>query len=192
MPPTFLAGFPKTARAAYPIIRRGVAEGLSGRAIERRVRDAGLKISRGRSIDPIRKAILKLEAQGRGVRFIPSSSRINVNRLPPAITAMNAQYRYRIAYSGIDPSGRVVDGFTSYITDNDSLTPDMIEGRTRQSMGNNPENYPLDNIEVKLEFGEQRAGIGDFTETRGGNFLMQGGAALNNRGLSGTILNRIV
>ena len=192
MPPTFLAGLPKSARAAYPIIRRGVAEGLSGRVIEQRVRDAGLKISRGRSIEPIRKALQQLERQGRGVRFISPANIINAQRLPPAITAMTKQYRYRVATSGIGPAGQVVEGFTSYVTDDANLSPQMIEDRTRESMAQNPENYPLNNMDVKLEFGEQRAGIGDFTEMRGGQFLMRGGAALTTRGLSGTVLNTTV
>ena len=189
---SFLAGFPATARAAFPIIRRGVAEGLSSSVIEQRVRDAGLQISRSRSIVPIRKALIKLEAQGRGVRFVSPANTINVKRLPPAITAMSKQYRYRLAYSGIDPNGRFVEGFTSYVTDDGNLTPQTIKDRMLNSMRENPEMYPLDNIDIQVEFGEQRAGIGDFTETRGGNFLMQGGAALNNSGLLGTVLNTTV
>lgn len=192
MPPPFLAGLPKTARAAYPIIRRGVAEGLSAKVIEQRVRQAGLKISRPRSIDPIRKALLQLERQGRGVRFISPANTINAQRLPPAITAMTKQYRYRVATRGIGPAGDIVEGFTLFDTDDANLTPQMIEDAMSKSMSQNPENYPLNNMEVKLEYGEQRAGIGDFTEMRGGNFLIGGGAALTTRGLAGTVLNTTV
>ena len=192
MATSFLSGLPKTARAAFPIIRRGVAEGLSSRVIEQRVRQAGLQISRTRSILPIQRALKKLEAQGRGVRFVSPANTINAQRLPPAMTAMDKQYRYRLATRGIGPAGQVIEGFTSYVTDDANLTPQMIEDRTRESMAQNPENYPLNNMDVKLEFGEQRAGIGDFTEMRGGNFLIGGGAALTTRGLAGTVLNTTV
>ena len=82
MPTSFLSGLPKTARAAFPIIRRGVNEGLSSRVIEQRVRDAGLSISRTRSILPVMRALKKLEAQGRGVRFISPSNTVNAQRFP--------------------------------------------------------------------------------------------------------------
>ena len=192
MPASFLSGLPKTARAAFPIIRRGVAEGLSSRVIEQRVRQAGLKISRSGSILPIQRALKKLEAQGRGVRFISPANTIIAQRLPPAITSMKKQYRYRVATRGIGPAGDIVEGFTQFDTDDINLTPQMIEDAMTQSMLQNPENYPLDNMTVKLEFGEQRAGIGDFTEMRGGNFLVGGGAALTTRGLAGTVLNTTV
>jgi len=189
---SFLAGFPATARAAFPIIRRGVAEGLSTRVIEQRVRDAGLKISRARSIVPIRRALIKLEAQGRGVRFVSPSNTIDVKRLPPALNAMNTQYRYRLALNQRQGNQVLPYKTVSVSTDNPNLTPQMIKDQALSIVNDNPQNYPVDGLEVALEFGEQRAGIGDFTETRGGNFLMQGGAALNNSGLLGTVLNTTV
>lgn len=189
---SFLAGFPATARAAFPIIRRGVAEGLSTRVIEQRVRDAGLQISRSRSIVPIRRALIKLEAQGRGVRFVSPANTIDVKRLPPALNAMNTQYRYRLALNQRQGNQVLPYKTVSVSTDNPNLTPQMIKDQALNIVNDNPQNYPVDGLEVALEFGEQRAGIGDFTETRGGNFLMQGGAALNNSGLLGTVLNTTV
>tara|TARA_R110000751_G_C13538274_1_gene454761 strand:+ start:269 stop:583 length:315 start_codon:yes stop_codon:yes gene_type:complete len=104
---------------------------------------------------------------------------------------MGKQYRYRLRFSGIGPAGEPVSGFLSHVTDDGNLTPDMIKDRTLESMSMNPD-YPIDNIRLDLEFGEQRAGIGDFTEMRGGNFLVGGGAALTTRGLAGTVLNTTV
>ena len=104
---------------------------------------------------------------------------------------MGKQYRYRIRYSGIGPAGEPVSGFISHVTDDANLTPDMIKDRTLESMSMNPD-YKIDNIRLDVEFGEQRAGIGDFTEMRGGNFLIGGGAALTTRGLAGTVLNTTV
>lgn len=188
----FLQTLPKTARAAYPIIRRGVAEGLSSRVIEQRVRQAGLQISRSRSILPMMRYIKILEGQGRGVRFVSPSNTINAKRLPPAINAMNTQYRYRLALNQRQGNQVLPYKIVTVSTDNPNLTPQMIKDQALSIVNDNPQNYPVDGLEVALEFGEQRAGIGDFTETRGGNFLMQGGAALNNSGLLGTVLNTTV
>lgn len=192
MPASFLSGLPKSARAAFPIIRRGVAEGLSSRVIEQRVRQAGLKISRTRSILPIQRALKKLEAQGRNVRFVSGSNVINAKRLPPALNALTTQYRYRVRVAGIENGVFGQRGFLSVSTDDGFLTPDMIKDQALGIMKENPKKYPLDGIELDIEFGEQRAGIGDFTEMRGGNFLIGGGAALTTRGLAGTVLNTTV
>ena len=104
---------------------------------------------------------------------------------------MSKQYRYRLATSGIGPGGQIVEGFTSYITDDATLTPSMIIDNAKLAMDQNPENYPLTSIEIRLDFGEQRADFGDFSEFRGGNFIAGGGAALSSSGLSGTVLNRV-
>lgn len=176
--PSFLSLLPKSARAAYPIIRRGHREGLSSRAIERRVRDAGLTISRGRSILPIMRALDSLETQGRNVRFVPSQSVVNVNRLPPAITDIRKQYQYRIQVVSPELLASGEELFLHLGTNNPTLTPTMIKDEMFSIMADDPEKYKLDGAELFIEYGEQRAGIGDFTQTPSGEFLMRGGASL--------------
>ena len=178
MAASFLSLLPKSARAAYPIIRRGVREGLSSRAIEQRVREAGLTISRGRSILPIMRALQTLETQGRNVRFIPNQSRVNVNRLPAAISDIKKQYQYRLAV--FEPVGGVLKsrGFVHFRTNNPNMTPQMIKRDMWSQMRASGEDYDLDNPEFFLDYGEQRAGIGDFTQTPSGEFLMRGGGSL--------------
>jgi hypothetical protein len=175
---SFLSLLPKSARAAYPIIRRGHREGLSSRAIERRVRQAGLTISRGRSILPIMRALDRLETQGRNVRFVPAQNIVNVKRLPPAITDIQKQYQYRIQV--ISPQLIAADE-TLYLhlaTNNPVMTPTMIKDEMFDLMREDPERYKLEGAELFIEYGEQRAGIGDFTQTPGGEFLMRGGGSL--------------
>ena len=178
MAASFLSLLPKSARAAYPIIRRGHREGLSGREIERRVRQAGLPISRGRSIGPIMKALDALESQGRRVRFIPSAARINVQRLPPAITDIKKQYQYRMQLFNVSEGNLVSKGIVQYQTNNPNLTPQMVKDEMWDQMKASGEDYGVDDPRFVIEYGEQRAGIGDFTQTPRGEFLMQGTRSL--------------
>lgn len=182
---SFLAGLPKTATAAYPIIRRGVREGLSTRAIEQRVRQAGLKISRARSIVPIRRAILQMEEQGRAVAKLTPAEQINTARLPAANADLRKQYMYRIAVKNRVGADLIDQGYVHYNTDDGNLTVGAINNNMRELMRRDPEQYLLDNMELFLEFGEQRASFGDFERTPGGEFLMQGGAGISNRELLG-------
>ncbi len=123
----FLATLPATARAAYPIILSGVERGLSSRAIERTVRAAGLQISRSRSILPLRREILARQASGRNVRFIPKGNRIDVNKLPYAITRTSKNYAHYVTYKSRSPEGVLKEMAVTISTDRDDLTPGMIE-----------------------------------------------------------------
>jgi len=77
MPIPFFNTLPKSARQALPIIQGGVARGLSSRASTQSILEAGIKISRGRSVLPAMRALKQLEAQGQAVKFVPGSNRIN-------------------------------------------------------------------------------------------------------------------
>ena len=178
MAASFLSLLPKSARAAYPIIRRGHREGLSSRAIERRVRQAGLTISRGRSILPIMRALDALETQGRRVKFVPAQSVVNVKRLPPAITDIKKQYQYRIQIVTPELIAADEEFYLHLGTNNPVMSPTMIKDEMREIMLQDPEKYHLLNAELFIEYGEQRAGIGDYTQTPGGEFLMQGTRSL--------------
>ena len=178
MAASFLSLLPKSARAAYPIIRRGHREGLSSREIERRVRQAGLSISRGRSILPVMRALDALETQGRRVRFIPSAARVNVQRLPPAITDIKKQYQYRMQLFNVSEGNLVSKGIVQYQTNNPNLTPQMVKDEMWDQMKASGEDYGVDDPRFVIEYGEQRAGIGDFTQTPRGEFLMQGTRSL--------------
>ena len=123
----FLATLPATARAAYPIILSGVERGLSSRAIERTVRAAGLQISRSRSILPLRREILARQASGRNVRFIPKGNRIDVNKLPYAITRTSKNYAHYVTYKSRSPEGVLKEMAITISTDRDDLTPGMVE-----------------------------------------------------------------
>lgn len=171
---TFIATLPRTARIAFPIIQRGVREGLSSRAIERTIRDAGLQISRSRGILPAMRAIKELEAQGTRVRFTNRQSAINTTRLPPALTDIATQYSYRVRFTGIDESGNQTERYLQVAIDDPAWTRNMIEDKAWTLMlgGSDPLDFVPET--ATLVHGMQRARFGDFTQTRGG-FINTGG-----------------
>tara|TARA_B100001059_G_C17516851_1_gene418708 strand:- start:33 stop:554 length:522 start_codon:yes stop_codon:yes gene_type:complete len=167
-----LALLPKSARQALPIIQGGVARGLSSRAITQSILEAGIKISRGRSVLPAMRAIKKLEQQGANVQFVGQRNRVNVNRLPPAITNTKRQYTYRVRVTGVNQLGQQVEQFIHVSTDLDNLTRGMIEDEATRLINNRNRYDQVNEMEAFLEHGMQRAQVGDFNVTSRGDFII--------------------
>ncbi len=167
-----LALLPKSARQALPIIQGGVARGLSSRAITQSILEAGIKISRGRSVLPAMRAIKKLEQQGANVQFVGQRNRVNVNRLPPAITNTKRQYTYRVRVTGVNQLGQQVEQFIHVSTDLDNLTRGMIEDEASRLINNRNRYDQVNEMEAFLEHGMQRAQVGDFNVTSRGDFII--------------------
>ena len=165
---------PKSARQALPIIQGGVARGLSSRAITQSILEAGIKISRGRSVLPAMRALKQLEAQGQAVKFISGSNRINTRRLPPAVTDLKKAYRYRVRLEGLDQLGQASVRHIFITTDDPNFTPNMIKDEARRAIAGRADAYGSSEIQLFLERGEQRADLLDFTATRGGRLATSG------------------
>ena len=131
MPIPFFNTLPKSARQALPIIQGGVARGLSSRAITKTILDAGIRISRSRSVLPTMRFLKQLEAQGQAVRFVSGSNRINTRRLPPAGVALKQAYRYRVRLEGLDQLGQASVRHIFITTDDPNFTPNMIKDEAR-------------------------------------------------------------
>jgi len=174
MPIPFFNTLPKSARQALPIIQGGVARGLSSRAITQSILEAGIKISRGRSVLPAMRALKQLEAQGQAVKFVPGSNRINTRRLPPAATDLKKAYRYRVRLEGLDQAKQASVRHIFITTDDPNFTPNMIKDEARRAIGGRADSYGLSEIQLFLERGEQRADLLDFTATKGGRFVTSG------------------
>jgi hypothetical protein len=170
MPTPFFSTLPRSARQALPIIQAGVARGLSSRAITQTIRDAGIRISRGRSVLPAMRALRQLEVQGRNVRYVSGANRINPRRLPAAVVELKTAYRYRLVLEGINAAGQVERRYRYFSTDDANLTPDMIKDKAREAYERNRVRYDLNNIDITIEHGEQRADLLDFTAMPGGRF----------------------
>jgi hypothetical protein len=167
-----LALLPKSARQALPIIQGGVARGLSSRAITQSILEAGIKISRGRSVLPAMRAIKQLEQQGSNIQFIANRNRINVNRLPPAMTNIKRRYSYRVRIQGIGLDGQPQSQYLFVSTDRDDFTPQMVKDEAMRAYSQGGEYNQLTEVEPILEHGMQRAGISDFNVTSRGDFII--------------------
>lgn len=174
MPIPFIRTLPKSARQALPIIQAGVARGLSSRAITKTIQDAGIKISRGRSVLPTMRFLKQLEAEGRAVADIPGSRKINTRRLPPAAVDLEKAYRYRVRLEGLDPAKQASVKHLFITTDDPNFTPNMIKDAARRAIEGRADSYELSEIQPFLEYGEQRADLLDFTATKGGRFVTSG------------------
>lgn len=148
---------PASARAAYPFILAGTRRGLSSRAIERSVREAGLPISRTRSILPLMNAIRESEAAAANLKFVGLNRVINVNRLPEAITNIRREFSYQVAVTGIDATGQRVNRFIQVTTDNARLTRGEIEDAARQAAQGEAESGNLAEVNVQIDNGVRRA-----------------------------------
>jgi len=174
MPTPFFHTLPKSVRQALPIIQAGVARGLSSRAITQTVLDAGIRISRGRSVLPAMRALKQIEAEGRAVAELAGSRKINTRRLPPAGVYLDQAYRYRVRLEGLDQLGQASVRHIFITTDDPNFTPNMIKDAARQAIEGRADAYGLSEIQLFLEHGEQRADLLDFTATRGGRLATSG------------------
>jgi len=121
---------------------------------------------------PAMRAIKKLEQQGANVQFVGQRNRVNVNRLPPAITNTKRQYTYRVRVTGVNQLGQQVEQFIHVSTDLDNLTRGMIEDEASRLINNRNRYDQVNEMEAFLEHGMQRAQVGDFNVTSRGDFII--------------------
>ena len=152
------------------MIQSGVAEGLSSRAITRSIQEAGIKISRSRSVLPAMRAIKEAELYGQRVRFIPSQNRINPRRLPAANVQLKQNFRYRMRIEGIGADGKQALKNIYVSTDDANFTPRMLQDEARKAWIEQGERYGLSTPTFLLEYGERRSDLFDLTVTPGGQF----------------------
>ena len=154
-----LATLPKTARIAYPIIQAGTRRGLSSRAIERIVRQAGLPISRGRSILPIMRSVQAIEAAGANIRFIPKLLRINTMRLPTALTFIRRNFSFTVRVVGRDLFGNLIERHVTVSTDRALVTPAEIEEAADFLVSEEGQSDTLSEVQSTIQSGVQRADV---------------------------------
>lgn len=94
------AALSATARAALPIIKAGVARGLSSRAIQDTIRAGlGRGIRRQTLFDLIR-AEKAIDRAGAALRFVGLDKMPNVARLPRSITRLRRRYSFVVRVTG--------------------------------------------------------------------------------------------
>ena len=122
----FLLRLSLRARTASPIIRRGVREGVSSRALTVILQNAGLGIRRQTLLDIMR--LMEGEAAiGPVLSALGINRRPNPLRLPPAITKIRRAFSFRVRVRGsIEDTGEPTERFIT-VTSDTLLTRGEIE-----------------------------------------------------------------
>jgi hypothetical protein len=111
----------KSARAAYPIIQRGVREGLSTSRIQSTLTGAGLGVRRQVLLDIIRVERGLAEA-GSILRSLSQDSRPAALGLPDAATRTRRSFSYTVELRGIGAGGSATVQHVTVTTDNPGMT----------------------------------------------------------------------
>lgn len=156
---SFLAALTKTARIAYPIVKRGVREGLSGRAIGQILKNSNLGIRTQTLFEIIRRE-KRIQSKGAQLRFLRLASMPNPDRLPKALTVIRRRYAFILEVAGtISQTG---ESFLRHITvSTDTLmTRQQLEDVGRMILEDDPSAYPLEIDKVTLNSGVQQGELG--------------------------------
>ena len=126
MPPPLLSTLSQRARNAFPIIRGGVARGLSSNSIQTLLRGQGLGIRRTDLLSIIR-AEKGIEVASSQLRFLNRNRTPDPRRLPDAIHKIRRAFSFEVRIKGFDfNTGSDVTQFVTVVLD-DPLTRAEIE-----------------------------------------------------------------
>lgn len=113
-------------RQFYSIIRRGVGEELSSRAIIRAIRESGGMIRDSIAFSAISDVRNRVAGETR-LRFLNLDQAPNVNRLPESLNPTTAQFSFRVGLNKISGGGPTdYEQIVTVVTD-DILTRREIE-----------------------------------------------------------------
>ena len=155
----FLLGLSSRARRASPIIRRGVREGVSSRALTGILQKAGLGIRRQTLLDIMR--LMEGEAAiGPVLSALGLNRRPNPLRLPPALTKIRRAFSFTVRARGLDAdTGASVERFVTVTTDT-LLTRGEIEALAEQALEGEGPSGSLLSFEVLLTGGVRSGAAG--------------------------------
>ncbi len=153
----FLLGLSSRARRASPLIRRGVREGVSSRALTGILQRAGLGIRRQTLLDLMR--LMEGEAAiGPVLSALGIGRRPNPLRLPPALTKIRRAFSFTVRVRGAElDTGLATEQFVTVTTDT-LLTRGEIEALAAQAIETDQDRYKLVVTDILLT-GGLRAGI---------------------------------
>ena len=138
----FLLGQSLRARRASPIIRRGVREGISSRALTGILQRAGLGIRRQTLLDIMRLVEGEI-AIGPVLSALGLNRRPNPLRLPPAITKIRRAFSFTVRVRGADlDTGIETERFVTVATDT-LLTRGEIEALAEQAIESDLSRYKI-------------------------------------------------
>ena len=138
----FLLGLSPRARRASPIIRRGVREGVSSRALTGILQRAGLGIRRQTLLD-IMRLVEGEAAIGPVLSALGLNRRPNPLRLPPALTKIRRAFSFTVRALGTDvDTGASIEKFVT-VTSDTLLTRGEIEALASQAIETDTDRYKL-------------------------------------------------
>lgn len=138
----FLLGLSARARRASPIIRRGVREGVSSRALTGILQKAGLGIRRQTLLDIMR--LMEGEAAiGPVLSGLGLNRRPNPLRLPPALTKIRRAFSFTVRIQGVDVETGVGSQRFITVTTDTLLTRGEIEALAEQAIETDSDRYKL-------------------------------------------------
>lgn len=155
--PPWLSSLPSTSRMAYPIVQRGVAEGLSSRRIADALQAGGIGIRRQTLLDMMRleRGIQSTGAlfQHLGRDFVPSP-----NRLPFALHGLSNAFSYVVKVSGsLLATGQRFEGFVT-VTSDRSLSRQDIEAAAEEATTRKGTEYEMEVEETTIMRGVRDPG----------------------------------
>ena len=157
MPPPFLGTLSARARRAYPIIQRGVREGLSSQQIMG-VLARGEGGIRRQSLLDIMRFERNIAVSGQGLRTMRRDFTPDPRRLPDALTKLRRPFSFQVKIRGFDLStGEDITRFVNVSLDN-PLTRAEIENIGLGFIEEDMERYGLAVTDVILDRGV-KAGV---------------------------------
>jgi hypothetical protein len=151
-----LLGLSKAARTAYPLIKGGVARGMTANAIGRSIKAAGLKIRRQTLLDVVR-AEKGVERAGAALRFLGLNRLPNINRLPSAITRIRRRFSFTVQVTGrlLETGEQIIQNIT--VSTNTIFTRRETERIAQDAVSGEVQRYGLEVVSALL-IGGLRAG----------------------------------
>ena len=152
MPPPLLTTLPGRARQAFPIIQRGVREGLSANSILTVLRSQNLGIRRQTLLDIVRSE-RGVIAAGSRLRSLNRNFFPDPRRLPDALTKIRRAFSFTVELRGFDlGTGESIDQSVNVSLDN-VLTRNEIENRALNFIDADTERYGIAVTDVILQRG---------------------------------------
>lgn len=122
----FLSGLSPLARSAFPIVQRGVREGLTSQQIQTAInRGLGSGIRRQTLLDMIRN-IKGIESAGAQLKFLKSTATPNPLRIPEALHVIRRAYSFQVSIKGYLSNGEAAEQFMTVSTD-ELMTRSQLE-----------------------------------------------------------------
>jgi hypothetical protein len=139
-----LATLGRAARAAFPIIERGVNDGLSATAINNVIRDGMGQGIRRQTLLEIMRAVKGVEQTSSQLRFLAPDSMPNPSRLSVAITTIRRRYAFTVEIRGaLVADGSPIKRNVTVSTDR-LLTRSQIEDLAQSMVEDDSKGYGID------------------------------------------------